>query len=99
MVDKKTLKLLCESCVWNNKCPVKKKAMYCDDYNNYKERLIVKEGKRMNNYILSIKGNQIQIIKPDRTSYEIVYQKVINKPKKDLLVAYKMYMKLNYGGK
>ena len=81
MVDKKTLKLLCESCEWNKKCPVKKKAIYCDDYNNYKERLIVKEGsvKMKDNYILSIKGNEIQIIKPDRTAYEIVYQKVIGK--------------------
>ena len=68
----------------------------------YKEkRYLVKVGKvrKMNNYILSVKGNEIQIIKPDRTAYEIVYQKVINKPKKDLLEAYKMYMKLNYGGK
>lgn len=65
-------------------------------------RLLVKEGsvKRMSKYLLSInENNVIQIIKPDRTNYEIVYQKVIKKPKKDLLEAYRMYMKLNYGGK
>ena len=48
-------------------------------------------------YILSVRENRIEIIKPDRTAYEVVYQKQIKKPKKDLLEAYKMYLKLNKG--
>lgn len=98
MVDKEELKVLCKKCLWNKKCPVKKKVIYCDEYNN---RLLVKEGsvKMKDNYIMSIKGNEIQIIKPDRTAYEIVFKKVISKPKKDLYEAYKLYMKLNLGGK
>jgi len=64
-------------------------------------RLLVKEGsvKRMSKYLLSInENNVIQIIKPDRTNYEVVYQKQIKTPKKDILEAYKTLLKLN-GGK
>lgn len=53
----------------------------------------------MSKYLLSInENNVIQIIKPDRTNYEVVYQKQIKTPKKDILEAYKTLLKLN-GGK
>ena len=52
----------------------------------------------MSKYILSINDNKIQIIKPDRTMYEVIYNKEIKNPKKDLLEAYKTLLKLN-GGK
>lgn len=51
------------------------------------------------NFILSIQNNTIQIIRPDCIKYEVIYQKEIKNPKKDLLEAYKTYLKLNKEGK
>lgn len=51
----------------------------------------------MDNYIMSIRGNKIQIIKPDVNYYQVVYEKEITNPKKDLLEAYLTYQKLNKG--
>lgn len=45
------------------------------------------------NYILTIKGDLIQIWNLDR----VVYEKVINNAKKDVLEAYATYRKLNKG--
>lgn len=59
------------------------------------ERLIVKEGSvsRKMNYILTIKGNLIQIW----YNNAVVYEKAINNEKKDILEAYKTYKKLSKG--
>lgn len=49
----------------------------------------------MDKYIFTIRDNKIEIVKPDKVYYQVVYEKEIKNPKKDLQEAYMTYLNLN----